>query len=163
MNRGNYYKDLKSLYIEIPCGHCSQCIALDQMYLVQRIQMECLVSHPFFCTLTYNNEKLPVLTTSTGYDLRYADIHDLQNLFKRIRNYDLFGRPFKYFAVSERGSQKHRPHIHLIWMLPKYDTDTRMDILNLEQKMYKIILENWVTNVGSKKKTSLRTKLHICS
>lgn len=146
------YKDTWSKYMQVPCGHCPQCIALDQMYIIQRLQMECLEGHPFFCTLTYNNERLPVLTTSTGYDLRYVAYRDLTNLFKRIRNNNIFGRPFKYIAVSERGTKKGRPHVHLIWILPRYESDTRIDILNLENHLYKTILENWVTNIGSDKK-----------
>lgn len=147
-----FCKDTESQYIYVPCKHCSQCIALEQMYLVQRIQMECLVSHPFFCTLTYNNEHLPSITTSSGYDLTYAAYKDLQDMFKRIRNYDSFGRPFRYIAVTERGKKGHRPHMHLIWLLPKYERDTKIDILNLEQTLYREILKNWVTNIGSDKK-----------
>lgn len=151
-NKYNIGKDLKSQYINVPCGHCKQCIALDQMYLVQRLQMECLVSHPFFCTLTYNNERLPKLTTSTGYDLTYVAYDDLTDMFKRLRRNNTLGRPFRYFAVTERGKKGHRPHIHLIWLLPKYEGDSKLTILNLERKLYKDILDNWVTNIGCDKK-----------
>lgn len=65
--------------------------------------MESLKNYLFFATLTYNKESLPHITTSTGYDIPYADIHDLQNCFKRLRKSNAFTRPFRYLAVSELG------------------------------------------------------------
>lgn len=105
-----FMKDCVSKFITVPCGHCPECIANKQMQFVQRIQMEELENHLFYCTLTYNNESLPVVTTSTGYDIRYADIRDVQNMIKRLRKSNVFGRPFRYFGVSELGSKKARPH-----------------------------------------------------
>lgn len=104
------FKDTTSQMIDVPCGFCSDCVAAKQMQYVQRIQMEELVNHIFFCTITYNNEMMPHLATSTGYDIRYADVSDVQNMFKRLRKRNAFGRPFRYFAVSELGSKKGRPH-----------------------------------------------------
>lgn len=102
--------DCDSFYINIPCGVCKECIALKQMYLVQRVQMEARNSFLFFSTLTYNNEFLPHYETPTGYSIPYADQWHLQTLFKRLRNYNVFGRPFRYLAVSERGGERGRPH-----------------------------------------------------
>lgn len=104
------FKDTISHYINVPCGVCPQCIANRQMQYVQRLQMESLVNHFFMCTLTYNNESIPIVTTSTGYDIRYADVSDVQKMFKRLRKSNAFGRPFRYFGVSELGSSKGRPH-----------------------------------------------------
>ena len=44
-----------------------------------------LNSHMFFSTLTYDNDHLPYIDTSSGYRYRYADFHHLQLMFKRIR------------------------------------------------------------------------------
>lgn len=104
------FKDCVSRYIEVPCGVCAQCVANRQLQFVQRLQMEELVNHLFFCTLTYNNESLPSLVTSTGYTIRYADVSDVQKMFKRLRKRNAFGRPFRYFGVSEFGSELGRPH-----------------------------------------------------
>lgn len=104
------YKDTRSHMIDVPCGVCAECIAAKQMQYVQRLQMEELVNHIFFCTLTYNNDSMPKITTSTGFDIRYADVSDVQKMVKRLRKRNAFGRPFRYFAVSELGSQRGRPH-----------------------------------------------------
>lgn len=96
--------------LRVPCGHCPECIANKQMQLVQRVQMESLSNYIFFATLTYNKDSLPHVLTSTGYDIPFADIRDLQNCFKRLRKSNAFTRSFRYFAVSELGSKKGRPH-----------------------------------------------------
>lgn len=104
------FKDTVSHYINVPCGVCHECVSHRQMQMVQRLQVEALVNHLFFCTLTYNDEMMPVITTSTGFDIRYADVRDVQNMFKRLRKKNAFGRPFRYLAVSELGSKRGRPH-----------------------------------------------------
>lgn len=148
---GTFYKDCTSQYLTVPCGVCRECIANKQMQLVQRVQMESKLCHLFFCTLTYNDDMIPRLTTSTGVEIKYADFHDLQNFFKLARKKDYFGRPFKYAAVSERGSRRGRPHFHLIFALPKYSSDDYMDIMNLEHRLFEVIKDNWVRNVAVNK------------
>lgn len=149
-NLGFLY-DTESAFINIPCGVCKQCIAMKQMSLVQRVQMESLNSFMYFSTLTYDNAHLPHITTSSGYDISYVEVRHLQNLFKRLRNYNMFGRPFRYFAVSERGGEKGRPHVHILWFIPKYDNEDYIDGLSLEPKIYHTLFENWKVNVGSKR------------
>lgn len=105
-----FMKDCVSKYIIVPCGHCPECISNKQMQFVQRIQMEELENHLFFASITYNNEMLPYVSTSTGYDIRFADKRDVQSMMKRLRKSNVFGRPFRYLAVSELGSKKGRPH-----------------------------------------------------
>lgn len=102
--------DCSSEYIYVPCGYCKECIAVKQMYYVQRVRMEALHSFLYFTTLTYDNQHLPRIRVSSGYDIPYASIHHLQLLMKRLRNNNSFGRPFRYFAVRERGSERGRPH-----------------------------------------------------
>lgn len=118
------------------------------MQLVQRVQMETLDHHLFFCTLTYQNSTIPRLTTSTGYEFRYADFHDVVNMMKRIRKNNLFTRPFKYFAVSERGSLYGRPHFHLIFMLDKLLDDNFLTITQLEGHLFKVVLSEWKRNIA---------------
>ena len=85
--------DTKSATIAVPCGWCDSCIAVKQMYFVQRVQMEAQYNHLFMFTLTYNNEHLPVLTVG-DHDIRFADIKHLQDMFKRfvIRKTDFYGK-----------------------------------------------------------------------
>lgn len=147
--KGMFMKDTTSKQISVPCGHCYECIANKQMSLVQRILCESMVNHLFFCTLTYNNESLPILSTSTGFDIRFADISDVQKMFKRLRIRNAFGRPFRYFGVSELGSSRGRPHFHFLILLPKYDDDSFVDCLNLEKILFDNVLSEWKRNYGS--------------
>ena len=106
-------KDCSSKMLSIPCGHCPECIALKQMYLVQRVQMEAINNYLFFCTLTYNNKMLPKVVTSTGYEIAYADVRDIQLLFKRIRNENGFSRPFKTLYVSEHENEVYHAYFQV--------------------------------------------------
>ena len=119
------------------------------MQLVQRVQMESLGNHLFFATLTYNELSLPRLFVSTGYDIPYFQISDLQNMFKRLRKQRAFGRPFRYLAVSELGGKKGRPHAHVLFMVPRFRNDTFLDCLNLQDVMFKAVLHEWRRNSGS--------------
>lgn len=141
--------DTESEFIKVPCGHCSECIAVRQMSVVQRCQMEELNNHLFFCTLTYNNDSMPILGTSTGFDIRYADVRDVQNMMKRIRKGNLFGRKFKYLAVSELGSKRARPHFHIIFSIEKFLGDKFNDVLNLESVCFNVVLSQWKRNYGT--------------
>ena len=74
--------DTSSSSIAVPCGHCSECIHNRQLALVQRLQMESLCNYLFFSTLTYNNEMIPQLVTSSGYNIKYvAGVEDMNNRY----------------------------------------------------------------------------------
>lgn len=152
----SFLKDTTSAYINIPCGYCSECVASKQMAIVQRVQMESLDHHIFFCTLTYNDESLPVLVTSTGYHIRYADVSDVQNMMKRLRKYNAFGRAFRYLAVSELGGKKGRPHFHILFFVDKYEKDSFYTCMNLEKIMHDAVLKEWRRNYGSTKHPDYR-------
>lgn len=143
------YKDTSSLYINVPCGVCSECVAVKQMSVVQRVQMESLDNHIFFCTLTYNQESLPFVDCSSGYRLYYADYKDFQKMVKRLRKTNAFGRPFRYYGVSERGSSRGRPHFHVLFFVPKYKGDDFNSILNLEKVIFDAVKFEWRRNYGS--------------
>lgn len=147
----NYLKDCDSQYLSIPCGHCPECIAVKQMYWVQRIKMESLKNYVFFCTLTYDNAHLPSLTTSNGYDIRFADIHDVQLLFKKLRNKKLFPRPFRYLAVSELGKKGGRPHFHILFLLRKWSCDDEHTPFYLENVLFDAVKSQWTRNTGTRK------------
>lgn len=142
------FKDTTSQMIDVPCGVCAECVAARQLQYVQRLQMEELVNHLFFCTLTYNNESLPHVVTSTGYSIRYADVADVQRMMKRLRKRNAFGRPFRYFAVSELGSEKGRPHFHILFIVPKHEDDRLQDCMTLEKVMFDEVLKEWKRNVA---------------
>ena len=155
-NKGTEFKDTVSAFINVPCRHCCECVAIRQMSYVQRVQLEAKKNHLFFCTLTYNNESLPEIGVSSGYSLRYADIRDVRNMIKRLRKSGVFGRPFRYLGVSELGSKRGRPHFHLLFFLPKLPDDKFVDIINLESTLKKEVLHEWRRNYGSRRKPDYR-------
>lgn len=151
-DRMSYLVDTRSQFIPVPCGHCPQCVAARQSSIVQRLQAEELGNHLFFCTLTYNDESIPVLTTSTGYEIRYAARRDFTLMVKRLRKSNAFGRPFRFICVSELGEKRGRPHFHCIWILPKYSRDRYPEIMQLESKLFDAVLHEWRRNYGSTRK-----------
>lgn len=104
------------LYYVVPCGKCVLC----QQKKVQDWQCRAMcesntsTSIPFFITLTFNNEHLP--------DSLSVDKKDVQNFLKRFRSYLDYNNivhSIRYVACGEYGSQKKRPHYHLIlWNVP---------------------------------------------
>lgn len=145
--------DCSSRYIEVPCGKCSECIRARQNDIVQRVQMESRNSYIFFCTLTYDDAHLPWYIEDDGsFRVAYADFHDLQLLFKRMRNDNVTGRPFRYYAVSERGSKRGRPHFHVLFFIPKYKHDIDcVTPYQIEGVLFDYIKTHWATNIGTRK------------
>lgn len=142
-------KDCESEYLNVPCGVCSECVAKRQMFLVQRVRSMSLDNYIFFITLTYNNESLPKLTTSTDVTIPYADIADVQKMFKRIRKINPFNRQLSYLFVSERGKERGRPHFHGLLFLKKLPTDDDLTPAQLEPSVRRLIFKEWRRNYGS--------------
>lgn len=98
-------KDCTSQYLTIPCGHCAECVTLDQMYYIQRVQMEALNNWIYMATVTYKNETIPRIVTSQGYEYRYTDYKDIYDMIRRLKKNNTFGVPFRYVYVTERGGK----------------------------------------------------------
>lgn len=111
--------------------------------------MEEKINYLFFGTLTYQNSMIPKLTTSQGKTFNYVDWTDFQKMWKRIRKQNPVSRPLKYFAVSEYGGKRHRPHIHFILSVPKYVSDPDYLYLDFEHILFDCIKREWRRNVGS--------------
>lgn len=137
-------------YLRVPCGHCMECLFKRQMGYVQRAAVVTLDHYAFFFTLTYNNESLPKVTLSDGRTVSYANYGDFQTMLKRIRKNNLFGRPFNYLAVTERGTRKGRPHFHGIFFLPKYKTDNETTPARLEALLYQTVFREWRRNIATR-------------
>lgn len=56
----SFFKD-ESKYMLVPCGSCSECVAMTQDGYVQRAQSESLYNYDFFITLTFDDAHLPRL------------------------------------------------------------------------------------------------------
>lgn len=139
------YKIHDSQYMLVPCGTCKQCVAIAQMEMIQRIQMESIGKDIYMITCTYNNEHLPHLTTSQGYNYRYADYKDAAFMIERMRENNLFeGRKFKWLTVTERGGKHARPHFHILLLFNADDIGkTLADKYAFEQKFKWEILDYW--------------------
>lgn len=146
-----FMKDTVSTYIPVPCGHCSECVAVRQLSLVQRCVMESQFGYPFFATLTYNQESLPIYECSDGYKIRYAMLSDVVNMIKRLRKDNALGRLFRYLAVSELGSKRARPHFHVLFFVQKFPEDTVYTPINLEHLLFPTVLRYWSRNYGSRR------------
>lgn len=141
--------DTENQYIKVPCNHCSECVLARQNQLVDRCRCLALDHYIFFCTLTYNSQSLPHLVTSTGFNIPYADISDVQKMMKRIRKANLFGRSFLYFFCSERGKEKSRPHFHGLIFIPKFKDDDKLYPAQLEASVRGVLFKEWRRNYGS--------------
>lgn len=141
--------DCESQYLNVPCGVCDECVAKKQSDLVQRVRVLSLDHYLYMFTLTYNNESLPRVLCSNGVSIPYADHGDVVKMFKRIRYYNLFGYPFKYIVVSERGSRRSRPHFHGIVFIEKKWSNDPLFTAQLESRLWKVLFKEWRRNYGS--------------
>lgn len=152
------YANVDTATISVPCGKCIECVRLKQNYLVQRVQLAAIDHDLYFCTLTYKDSEIHRATIN-GYNYRYADIKDFQNLVNRLRRPQSgFPRNFKYLAVSEYGSVTHRPHWHIIFFVPRDESIRNLSTPGAraarfaeQQRLSKIIQSNWYRNSGSKR------------
>lgn len=152
------WKDYSSPVIEVPCGHCDECIHARQDAIVQRVQLESIKNHLFMCTLTYQEAFIPFLMIN-GKKFRYADVHDVQCMIKMLKKYNAFGIPFRYLAVSEFGTEKGRPHFHVLFLFDKKffpnekdDYIAACDSFASRSQHYFTCLRFWRRNVGSRRK-----------
>lgn len=144
-----YVVDTKSKYIPVPCGHCGECIRLRSSGILQRAQLEELYGYPFMISLSYNPQSLAYYECSNGFQIAFAPVSDLQNMFKRLRKSGSLTRPFRYFAVTELGGKKGRPHVHILLFLKRFPEDNVYTPFNLEKIVWKEVLLEWRRNYGS--------------
>lgn len=156
------YKDTTSRYIYRPCGVCSQCLELRQVYFIQRAQMETFDNDLFFCTLTYNRKYLPVIDIN-GYKIKYPRYHDIRLFMQALRNKNVFGSDFKYCCVSEYGKKdkSHRPHWHILFSVPKIPNESFALKLYREKNLYWKVLECWSENIGTRKQPVYDRRLDL--
>lgn len=114
----------------IPCGKCPECTQKKINDWTIRIDKELERSYfPYFVTLTYNNENLPINPSYEDIDTKTGEIltidassslrkKDVQDFFKRLRKSHTKkfpdSPPLKYMAVGEYGTKFGRPHYHII-------------------------------------------------
>ena len=118
----NWLHDCENHYIQVPCGSCAECCARRQSDLRQRIAMMSDSDFAFFQTLTLAPRYMSYLDFGEK-TFRYFDISYFQKYIKMLRKYQVFGEgtKFKFIAVTEYGGSRHRPHMHVIYFIPKDD------------------------------------------
>ena len=149
------FYDTESHHLLVPCGRCSVCLQLKQQYLVQRVQMESLDNIILYGMLSYNPETLPVMDVN-GFKIKYADIRHFQDMIRLIRKNDNLP-DFRYFACTERGGKRHRPHFHFMLFYPKsalsddYGRINLWHLQHLQAVFHPFFLDRWRHNIGSRK------------
>lgn len=115
-------------HVILPCGKCAACINRKIMEWTFRLDNERINSAvTYFVTLTYNNYYIPI----NKYGKMVLDKSHVQAFLKRLRydrdndpeygiledhyfNTDLKREKIRYYAVGEYGTEKKRPHYHLV-------------------------------------------------
>lgn len=117
-----FYKRQDDKYTPLPCGKCPECLARRTSGWSFRLMQEDKNSYnAYFITLTYDTKHIPI--SKNGF--LSLQKRDLQLFFKRLRKShsslykklqlpDISQRRIKYYAVGEYGTQRHRPHYHVI-------------------------------------------------
>lgn len=134
--------------MEVPCGHCSECLEAKKNDWYFRCYYEAKSTwdkngYILFDTLTYDNEHLPHLNDffNDEYQLPHSDnvscfdLEDYRLFMVRLRRaltykgFDVANN-LKYFLTSEYGDDDrytHRPHYHVLFFV----TDPTLDPITL--------------------------------
>lgn len=100
-------------FIEVPCGHCHQCITQKIYSWRNRLYYEWVNTNKnngssFMVTLTYNDHNLPTYDDKPCFSRR-----DIQLFLKRLRKQlDKYHVKFRYFITCEYGHLHDRSHYH---------------------------------------------------
>ena len=114
--------------VKLPCGKCAACINRKIQEWTFRLDNERLNSKvTYFVTLTYNNYYVPI----NKYGKMELQKEHVQQFLKKLRydhdndpEYGIFedhyfkcnlrNEKIKYYAVGEYGTERKRPHYHLV-------------------------------------------------
>lgn len=106
--------------IEVPCGHCLNCMVKKQSSLEFLCKKELNENYrkgygASFVTLTYDDSHLPI--NDLGFmTLRRSDVQKfIKNMRRQMEYYNCY-RHFKYIYCGELGDSTSRPHYHLIFI-----------------------------------------------
>lgn len=112
------------IYLEVPCGHCSECRQQRRNDWLVRAYYETMFTkdtggRTYFITLTYNDPHLP--HNSHGNPTFNKD--DISLYFKRVKNEFKVRNIYtdiKYLVSFEYGGTTYRPHMHCLVHVPGY-------------------------------------------
>lgn len=137
MNKLLHYRDyLENFYIEVPCGKCYLCRKKKANGWRIRLVEECKSTPKFrhegvmkyrviFVLFTYDDDHLP----NPGNRSQFAEhIRKWRDLWRKK-----YGKSPRYFAVTDKGSQFGRLHLHLLIFNPyDYKYNRNISIEELE-------------------------------
>lgn len=117
----------RRLYVEVPCGHCLNCLSTRQNTWAWRIEQEAFDvlkkdGSVYFLTITYDDDHLLYAVD----DVPTLYKKDLQDFHKRLRS---SGIVFRYFDCGEYGDKFSRPHYHGIYFFPEWLTSDQVHSL----------------------------------
>lgn len=111
----------------VPCGRCGFCLANRQRDWTLKLDYEFrYAAWSWFITLTYDNKHLPHNLDEYPLIRKHFDekidketlkVLDLQKFIRSVRksNKKLTPLQLRYYAAGEYGSQRGRPHYHIIF------------------------------------------------
>lgn len=127
----------------VPCGRCNACLLRSRTEWAFRLRQELKFSdYGYFITLTYDNEHLPIIEAvdeESGAFIYVPTVvkRDLQLFFKRLRKRfpDVL---IRYYAISEYGAERGRPHYHaiLFFRCP--------DLVLDDEQVYQKVVDSWL-------------------
>lgn len=138
-------------HITVPCGTCVECRNTYYNSILQRAIVESLTSYVYFVTLTYDDNHIPSIELPNGKTIYYSDYIHIQYLFKRLRNYNIIDRDFRYLVALEYGDKRHRPHFHLLLFVARKSDDDNHYPYFLEKHLFDNIKRYYALNKGTRK------------
>lgn len=124
-------------FIEVPCGHCPECLQKKRLNWVARCVAEKETSKfSYFITLTYDD--------SHYRHHLFPEISEIQKFINRLRKF----KKVRYLAVGELGDKSNRAHYHMILF-----SEDELDDLSLlkrgDQPLFRsVLLEKCWDNKG---------------
>ena len=119
-------------FVNIPCGHCEECLKSKARGWAYRILHEAKkYKNNFFLTFTYDDPFLPFVESSAGL-VNTLVSDEISKFNKKLKTYlkrKNINSEFRFYGVGEYGARTLRPHYHVIY----FD----LDIPDLEFNYYK--------------------------
>lgn len=109
-----FTRKVESNIYTLPCGKCPKCYQRRINGWTHRLlEEEKISSSSYFLTLTYDNEKVPIIENQTTKHCQLTLLkRDIQLFIKRLRKANK--NTLKYFLCGEYGDKTMRPHYHMI-------------------------------------------------